>query len=548
MKAMHVRAAVIMACLTSVVLLVSVCSRGVTAADDSAKITNLEELKQQRKKAAKRRRRIIFNNDGCDAVYFSKAATPEALLECRTTALVGTQVDTIFYCTWCSGFSNFTYNTKIGRVFTCTESQLSNNKVGQFIEQGTDPLKIMVDFCRNSGIEIFWSMRMNDTHDVSSAWYGPLLFPQLKKDHPDWLLGSKEKPTRHGRWTGVDYGRPEIRDLAFQFIEEVCENYDVDGIEMDFFRHLNYFKRVAAGEHAGDEQRDMMTGLVRRVRKMTEEVGLKRGKPILVAVRVPDSVGYCSASGFDVVRWMEEDLIDLLVPSGYFRLNPWETSVELGHKHGVAVYPCLSESRLKDVEAQKVRSSLECYRARAMNVWNSGADGVYMFNFFDPHRAEWSELGDPAGLATLDKVYCTGARGVRTANSWLAKGLKFLNRSPVSPQRPVALGAGKTATIELRVGEEVPKSESRGFTADVQLRLRLKDLPRADELSVKLNDKPLAGGTNSGEWLEYPVSPPLVAKGVNRFEITLEAQSKAKPVLQDLLLWVRHKKSSPDAG
>ena len=64
----------------------------------------LAELREARTKAAHRKRRIIFNNDGNEPVYYCKEATPEVLLECRTTALVGTQVDSIFYCTWSSGF------------------------------------------------------------------------------------------------------------------------------------------------------------------------------------------------------------------------------------------------------------------------------------------------------------------------------------------------------------------------------------------------------------------------------------------------------------
>ena len=66
-----------------------------------------EEIRELRKAAAHRRRRIIFDNDGCDAVYYAKEATPEALLKCRTIDIVGTQVDTIVYCTWSSGFGRF---------------------------------------------------------------------------------------------------------------------------------------------------------------------------------------------------------------------------------------------------------------------------------------------------------------------------------------------------------------------------------------------------------------------------------------------------------
>ncbi|MFH1268017.1 MAG: family 10 glycosylhydrolase [Planctomycetota bacterium] len=530
------------ACLLVAALLFSRVEDRVAIAQDGAASASAEdEWTHQRKEAAHRKRRIIFNNDGCDAVYFCDKATPETLLESRTTALLGTQVDSIFYCTWCSGFSNFTHNTKIGHVFTRKEEQLSNNKVDQFLEQGTDPLKIMVDFCRKNEIEIFWSFRMNDTHDVSTAWYGPLLFPQLKKDHPDWLLGSREKPTKHGRWTGVDYGREEIRDLAFRFIQEVCENYDVDGVEFDFFRHLNYFKRVSMGEHAGPEEREMMTGLLRRVRKMTERIGRQRGRPILVAIRVPDSIEYCAAMGFDLVRWLEDDLIDLMAASGYFRLNPWETTVELGHKHGVPVYPCLSESRLKG-ETQKVRASVEGYRARAMNVWDSGADGVYLFNSFNPRSPLWSELGDPKKLTTMDKVYVTAARSVNNANSWLAGGTRFLNRSVLTPERPLTLKPGEAASVELQVGEQVSAPDAGRPAPNVELRLQVTGLTDPSDLAIKLNDQALTGGALSGEWLNYAVAPALVAKGVNHFQITLASTSEAKPVLRDLLLWVRYRK------
>ncbi len=528
------------ASLAAAVLLGAISER-VSAAEQRVRDANEAAWKQKRKEAAHRRRRIIFNNDGCDAVYYTDVATPEALLACRTSPLVGTQVDTIFYCTWCSGFSNFTHRTNIGHIFTRKEEKLSNNKVGEFVEQGTDPLEIMVSFCHNNRIEIFWSFRMNDTHDVSGAWYGPLLFPQLKKDHPEWLLGSREKPTRYGRWTGVDYGREEIRELAFRFVEEVCQNYDVDGVELDFFRHLNYFKPVSMGGQAGPQERRMMTGLLRRIREMAERVGRQRGRPVLIAVRVPDSVEYSAAMGFDLVRWLEEDLIDLLVVSGYFRLSPWETSVELGHKYGVPVYPCLSESRLGG-EAQKVRASVECYRARAMNVWDSGADGVYLFNFFNPHSPLWSDLGDPAALKAMDKVYCTGARSVNNANSWLADGMRFLSRSPLTLERPRRLQPGKPTTVDLRVGEQL--AEAGRAKPEVQLRLQVQGLGDAGEIAVNLNGETLEGGTLSGESLEYSLAPALVKRGANRFEFALEADSTAKPVLKDLLLCVRYKEGS----
>src|SRR4051794_20983275 len=66
-----------------------------------------EDWSRLRKEALNRPRRIIFNNDGNEPVYFCNAATAEELLRSRTAPLAGSQVDSIFYCTWSSGFGLF---------------------------------------------------------------------------------------------------------------------------------------------------------------------------------------------------------------------------------------------------------------------------------------------------------------------------------------------------------------------------------------------------------------------------------------------------------
>ena len=60
----------------------------------------------------------------------------------------------------------------------------------------------------------------------------------------------------------VDYGEPDVRNLAFRFLEEVCRRFEIDGLEMDFFRHACFFKSVAQGGCTSQEELDMMTGLV----------------------------------------------------------------------------------------------------------------------------------------------------------------------------------------------------------------------------------------------------------------------------------------------
>jgi hypothetical protein len=499
-----------------------------TALAQPARKMPLEDLRQQRREMARRQRRIIMNNDGCDVVYFPKGerATVEKFLAQRTAPLAGTQVDAIAFCSTSSGFSYFTHNTQVGTVLSRSGYEFglepnTRNIARELIDQGVDCLQAVVQFGRKHGMEVFWSMRMNDTHDAAHRPEKPyFLFPPLKYEHPEWLVGNHLDRTPYGRWSSVDYARPEIRDLAFRFIEEVCRKYDVDGVELDFFRHLCYFKSTAFGGKASEEEREMMTGLLRRVRQMTEESGLRRGRPILVAVRTPDSVGFCRDMGFDIERWMREDLIDMLITTCYFRLNPWEYSVELGHKYRVPVYPCLSDSRVVG-ETRFRRSSAASYRGRAMNAWAAGADGLHVFNFFDPNSEIWREIGDPATLLAMDKLYFVNVRD-GDPQQYLANGRKYRTVPVFGPSHPELLKVSQPLKLAIVIGDDVSAARGRGYKPNVKLHLEAPSIRRADQLRVKLNGAELRGGELNDGWLDYPAPLDSVKRGVNEVEIAAE--------------------------
>lgn len=263
--------------------------------------SDLETLREMRREAANRPRRIIFNNDGDDVIYTRKEPTPQALLALRTTLLIGSQVDSIFYSNSLC-FGDALHSSQVFTPYVSREDLFKDNAMPDYLEHGIDPIQVMVDFGKANDIEIFWDMRMNDTHDAGLSGYGPLLLPQLKRDHPEWLVGAPDRQPPHGTWSSVNFAVPEIRDLAFRFFEEVCTRFDVDGIELDFLRHACFFKSVAWGGVASDEERDMMTDLIRRTREMTERIGMVRGRPILIAIRVPDCVDYSRDIGLDMGR------------------------------------------------------------------------------------------------------------------------------------------------------------------------------------------------------------------------------------------------------
>lgn len=518
----------------------------------------IEQLRDLRKQAARRRRRVIFNNDGCDCLYFheKEQVTVENFLAKRTSALAGTHVDAIAYCTISSGFGNFTHRTRAGSILTRsgTESGLlpgMRNIARDLMDQGTDCLQAVLEFAHRHQLELFWSMRMNDTHDAAHTPAKPyFLFPKLKEDHPEWLVGSHLQRTPYGRWSSVDYARPEIRDLAFRYVEEVCRGYDVDGVELDFFRHLCFFRSVAYGGKASREEQALMTGLLRRLREMTEKVGLERGRPILVAVRVPDSAGYSRDMGLDVEQWLAEGLVDLLVTTCYFQLNPWEYSVAWGHKYGVPVYPCLSDPRVKG-ETRFQRSSVECYRGRALNAWGAGADGIHLFNLFDvagTHAPVFREAGDPQLLRTLDRLYFVTVRD-GNPESWLAGGTQYRTLPLLTPSRPARIGRGRPLSVEILVGEDLASVAGEREAPQVTCHLAMPQLTDSKSLRVTLNGRELAEGTLANGWVDYAVHVAAMRRGANRLLISLDA-----PQLQpchDVVLRVacpRKQKLSRPAG
>jgi uncharacterized lipoprotein YddW (UPF0748 family) len=42
---------------------------------------------------------------------------------------------------------------------------------------------------------------------------------------------------------------PEVRDYYFSILRELCTNYDVDGVELDFQRYPKFFGRRSGRGH-----------------------------------------------------------------------------------------------------------------------------------------------------------------------------------------------------------------------------------------------------------------------------------------------------------
>lgn len=496
----------------------------------------VETMKEARKKAADRRRRLVLDSDGSEATFAKPDQGADQFLTPKFTAAIGSQVDTLVYATN-AGFGSCVRPSKVWTPFRLVKPLPKDGPPTAPLVPGLDPLRTVVEFGHKHGLEVFSDVRMNDNHDKEKDGWGPsrIKANAFKAGHPKFLFGSPDHPPKAGAWSMVDYGQSEVRESVFRFVEEACRNYDIDGLSLDFFRHPVFFASTARGEDATDAERGMMTDLMKRIRAMADEVGAARGKPILLFVRVPDSVEYCRAVGLDVEHWLANDLADLLSVTSYFQLNDWESSVKLGHKYGVKVYPSLDDPRLKDAEAKKARATSLAYRGRAANVWHAGADGVYLFNYDDPDGKGEQLLGDPKTLKPLDKDYFASPRGVVSSRAYNLPFAAYQKVETLNPNNPRPVKPGETATARLRVGEAY--ADDRGVKLTLRLRFQGEANPRA---AVTLNGRAAEAGTAAGEWLVFGVEPGPVCAGENTVTVAIPKNAASPAVWTDLVLEVRH--------
>ena len=114
-------------------------------------------------------------------------------LDARSRPLRGTQVDSLWYSTCFSGLT-FSHQTRVGDFYG---SEVPQELVDLY---GRDNLQIQTDFCHANGLEAFWSLRMNDTHDAYPEGIRTAFreLAPFKRDHQHCIMG---QPGGTGRST-----------------------------------------------------------------------------------------------------------------------------------------------------------------------------------------------------------------------------------------------------------------------------------------------------------------------------------------------------------
>lgn len=243
-----------------------------------------------------------------------------------------------------------------------------------FVKENTDMYSIWIETLREIGISPWMSVRMNDCHnnlDDTSIRKSS----QVDK-HPEFWRTPYRTPDYFGKC--LNYALPKVRKMMLDYISEVLERYDVDGLELDFMREMTLFA-------PGYECCEILTGFLTDVKAKVTEAEQRYGHKIKLSVIVATDPEVCFEAGLDVKKWAEIGLIDMVciiprwdtvttnVPIEFWKSILGETPLSIGQQLMVMNYR----------GGHCTMSDLAMAYGQAYSSISRGADCVYLYNYMD---------------------------------------------------------------------------------------------------------------------------------------------------------------------
>jgi hypothetical protein len=346
---------------------------------------------------------------------------------------------------------------------------------------------------------------MNEVERGHLAVYDIKAFAEMKERnpvkaaHPDWLI-------RSWWWQGFwNYAVSEVRDYRVSLVREVAGQYDFDGVHLDFLRHAPF---LPPGKQW--ENREHLTSFMRDVRATLQSQAAKRGRPFLLAARVPDSVEGCHADGLDIETWAREALVDVLI-LGTRTINvdvaSFRKAMAGAHVKLLPSFDCYHAT-----DGYHGDQSLDIVCGVFGNYLQQGADGVGTFNGIigSPEQAKklgltqtdtrdlqvFFTIGSLTTMSGKARYYPVERRGGYAHNEGHGSSN---NHAPL----PIVLRNDQTPSVlTLPIWEQVKSGTA------ARLRVVLFQHVESDEVTVQLNGAALKQDLVDAQWKDPRIFSP----------------------------------------
>ena len=507
---------------------------------------------------------ILYNWDGAPHSFTEYPQTMEAFLDGMYAPMEDTQVGAHF---WCIGEHTARYQSDVletigeapDRRYPNAANYIFDENVRAMLDRGEDAQAEAIARGRELGMHVYVSVRMNDNHfggaqpeDVPKMPHHKAI-TKMRREHLDWTLGDRAQSD----WFALSWNMavPEVREHRFRHVEELCRRWDWDGIELDWQRHGFHLDK-----ELGYRLRYVLTDLQRSIRQMTNRLADERGKPFYVAARVSGTLEMCQRIGYDIPTWVEEGLVDILIPAASSGMEPQADVAgfkELVSGTDIAVYPCVYGSTMgTDSGPEDAATKLDWMtKGIAARHWAEGADGIYVFNYHgdrDSRRGTLTTMGAPDTLRRRSKIYAATHRGRLETGAWRGAAINDRIQAEVPvPLKRTMSGDGPSVTLMVTDDFTIAPPEN------VELRVRLDEWVKGDVVEVTLDGVALSDPTitytdvmnrmgwkvSGTVWQSYTLSAAHVPAGNRKIKVILRERNallESDIELTDVELVVRY--------
>ncbi len=337
-------------------------------------------------KAKLREKGVIINRDGFSWIWAYGTDNLDCILQQVENLQYG-NVDALDFCIGGLASANFNHPMTSGRVAIPGGGRLGDKRARRVFQKlydnDIDILEILTERCHELGIKIYVSHRFNARYQVSDVW----------RQHPEWQLDSGH---------GWDFSKPGPREYCRNFLLYVAENYDIDGITVDFSRGRRRHVNPPA-----EDKLQYMNILMRELKDGLNKIAEANSKELALNTSFVCHTRYESATpqqqGLDIQTWVDEGIVDLIMPHGRDAMDYVEmckgketkcyvrTSRGLdfaGQALGAHHHDPTAEEDKTDRPVIQQWSPLD-YIEELLKWYDAGADGVFQFNLSDgwvPYR------------------------------------------------------------------------------------------------------------------------------------------------------------------
>ena len=268
--------------------------------------------------------------------------------------------------------------------FTCARPLLA---------RGMDAIAIAIKKIRETDCRVYLSLRMNDEH-----------YTQNVGVNASFAMKSGGMHTIGRDGQTLDFSQTAVQNHFLEYIDELLSRYDVDGIELDWLRFT-----VALPKHKRTDL-SILNDYMASVRALLD----RHKKALRLAVRLLPNEADNLKNGMDGAAWIGSGSADLITIENFYIPTNYEPPVKEWRESIAAKNPihrpyallCGSDWGVSCTPGHSLAISPALVRGFTAEALERGADGVYLFNFFEQNDTSAFEcVIDKGGRAVLQNCF-----------------------------------------------------------------------------------------------------------------------------------------------